>query len=451
MDALQTTDDAAPTREPPAADLIEQTLDLCRRQGADAAEADIDHGHGLAVTARMGQVETIERQRDKGLGVTVYLGRRKGSASSSDLSPRGLRDTVAAACAIAREAGEDDCAGLIDAAYLAADCPDLDLHHPWALTPEAAIDMAVECETVAREQDRRIRNSEGASISTYSGSRRYGNSHGFNGGWDWSSHTIDCTMIAEQDGLMQRDGWYTKARDHRDLQDLHAVGKEAAERALARLGARKLGTRRAPVIFAAPVAGSLFAALITAISGGALYRKATFMLDKLGQRIFPEHIQIHERPRLKKALGSAPFDDDGMATADKQFVRDGVLQSYALSAYSARKLGLPPTGNAGGARNLIVATGDGDLPDLLGRMHTGLLITDLIGFGVNQVTGDYSRGASGFWVEGGEIQYPVEEITVAGNLSEMFRQIIAIAADVDPRRNIRAGSALVESMTIAGA
>ncbi|MGI9228998.1 MAG: metalloprotease PmbA [Gammaproteobacteria bacterium] len=431
-------------------DLIEQLLTLCRQQGADAAEASIDSGHGLAVTVRMGQVETIEHQRDKGLGVTVYRGRRKGSASSSDFSAAALKETVTAACTIAAQASEDECAGLIEAACLATDIPDLDLYHPWEPTPDQAIDMATECENTARGQDKRITNSEGVLVSTYSGSHLYGNSHGFSGGWDWSSHNIECTLIAEQDGLMQAGNWYSRARDRNDLQAIDAVGRQAAERTLSRLGARKLGTRQAPVIFEAPVASSLFAALINAISGGALYRKATFLLDKLGEQIFPDDMQIHEQPFLKKAQGSAPFDNDGMATGNKHFVRDGILQGYVLSAYSARKLGLQPTGNAGGVHNLTVETGNDTLSDLIKQMHTGLLITELIGFGVNQVTGDYSRGASGFWVEGGEVQYPVEEITVAGNLTEMFRQITAVGGDVDRRRNIRTGSVLVENMTIAG-
>lgn len=436
--------------DPSHDEIINKVLRLAKTKGATATETNIATGNGLAVTARMGQVETIEHQRDKGLGVTVYIGQRKGSASTSDFSDQALDETVTAACTIASQASEDESAGLIDAEYLAKDLVDLDLYHPWELDADQAIEMAIECETVAREQDERINNSDGAMVSTYSGSHLYGNSHGFSGGWDWSSHNIDCTMIAEQDGLMQRDGWYTKARDRDELEDIHAVGKEAAKRTLQRLGARKLSTRQAPVIYEAPMASSLFAALITAISGGALYRKATFLLDKLGEQIFPDHIQIYERPYLKKALGSATFDNDGMATNDKHFVHNGVLESYVLSAYSARKLGMQPTGNAGGVHNLIVDTSEQNLQDLIKQMDTGLLITDMIGFGVNQVTGDYSRGASGFWVEGGELQYPVEEITVAGNLTDMFQQIIAVAEDVDPRRNIQTGSVLIENMTIAG-
>ncbi len=441
MDALSHTS---------CADIIDNALALAKAKGASAAEATLAIGRGLAVTARMGQVETIEHQRDQGLGVSVYIGQRKGSASSSDFSASALDDTVTAACTIASQAGEDACAGLIAAEHLAAELPDLNLYHPWALEAEQAREIAIACETVAREQDARITNSDGATVSTYAGSHCYGNSHGFTGGWDWSSHHIDCTLIAEQHGLMQRDGWYTRARTRQALDDIDVVGRQAAERTLARLGARKLTTRQAPVIYEAPVASSLFAALITAISGSALYRKATFLLDTLGEPIFPGDMQICERPHLPAALGSAAFDQDGMATGDKHFVRNGVLESYVLSAYSARKLGMQPTGNAGGVHNLVVQHGDKNLSDLIKQMDTGLLITDMMGFGVNQVTGDYSRGASGFWVEGAEIQYPVEEITVAGNLAEMFKQIVAIGQDVDRRGNIQTGSVLIENMTIAG-
>ena len=430
--------------------LIEQTLALCRRQGAGAAEADINTGNGLSVNVRMGQVETLEHQRDKGLGVTVYLDGCKGSASTSDFSGKALEATVTAACTIARHANRDECAGLIDPAYLAAQIPDLDLCHHWDITPEAAIDLALECEGAARRVDKRLSNSDGAMVATYSGAHLYGNTHGFINGWDWSSHNIDCTVIAEENGRMQRDGWHTKARDRRDLDGVEQVGREAARRTLSRLNARKLSTRNTPVIFEAPVARGLFSAFIGAISGGALYRRASFLLDQLGAQVFAPHVQLEEQPHLPKQLGSAPFDGDGMATRRKHLVRDGVLESYVLSAYSARKLNLAPTGNAGGVHNLVVQTGAQDLPALLRQMDTGLFITDMIGFGVNQVTGDYSRGAAGFWVEHGEIQYPVEEITVAANLKDMFQHIVAIGNDVDPRGNVKTGSVLIENMTVAG-
>jgi len=313
-----------------------------------------------------------------------------------------------------------------------------------------AIALALECEQAAREYDRRISNSDGTMVTTYSGTHCYGNSHGFAGGWPWSSHTIDCTMIAAHAGGMQRDGWYSKTRDFHDLPNARDIGKEAARRTVQRLGAKKLSTRQVPVIFEAPVASTLFSAFITAISGGSLYRRASFLLDSLGKQIFAEHLRIREQPHLKKALGSAPFDSDGVATRERDIVRNGVLQGYVLSAYSARKLGLQTTGNAGGVHNLVVEPGPHDLPGLIKTMQRGLFITDIIGFGVNQVTGDFSRGVSGYWIENGEIRYPVEEITVAGNLKEMYLNIAAIGNDVDPRGNILTGSVLVEHMTVAG-
>ena len=430
--------------------IIDKALARCREIGADSAEAAIGTGKGLSVTVRMGRVETIEHQRDKGLGITVYMGGRKGSASTTDFSDKATEATAAAACTIAKNASEDDCAGLIEPRYLAKNAPDLDLCHGWDIDPQAAIELAIECERAARQTDRRLTNSDGAIVSTYAGSHLYGNTHHFINGWDWSSHNIDCTVIAEENGNMQRDGWYTKARDYRDLDSVKTVGEEAAHRTLSRLNAQKLSTRSAPVIFEAPVARGLFAAFINAASGDALYRKASFLLDKLGEEIFAPHLQIEEQPHLPKALGSAPFDGDGMATRRKHLIRDGVLESYLLSAYSARKLGLTPTGNAGGVHNLVVKNSDQNLEALLKQMDTGLLITDMIGFGVNQVTGDYSRGASGFWIERGERQFPVEEITVAANLADMFRQIISVGNDVDHRGNIKTGSVLLENMTIAG-
>jgi PmbA protein len=430
--------------------IIDQVLTEARNLGASEAEADIGTGAGLSVTVRMGEVDKLEHERDKGLGVTVYMDGQKGSASSSDFSPSALMDTVRAACDIARYASQDKCAGLADAELMAMSVPDLDLYHPWSITAEQAIDLAIECETIARDFDDRINNSDGVVVSTYSGAHVYGNTHGFSDGWGWSSHIIDCTMIAEGEGGMQRDGWYSKTRDRKDLQSVEAIAQEAAKRTTSRLGAKKLSTRSVPVIFEAPVASGLFSAFITAISGGSLYRRASFLLDKLGEQVFSSHIRIHEKPHKKKALGSAPFDSDGVATRNRDIVNNGILESYVLSAYSARKLGMQTTGNAGGVHNLIIEHGNLDLDGLIRKMDTGLLITDMIGFGVNQVTGDYSRGASGFWVEGGEICYPVEEITVACNLVEMYQQIIEIGNDVDPRGNVLTGSVLIENMTVAG-
>ncbi len=430
--------------------LIRRTIEEAIKQGATAAEADIGTGTGLSVTVRQGEIEKIEHERDKGLGVTVYMGRRKGNASTSDFSDKAVKETVRAACEIARFASEDPHAGLADAELMATDVPDLDLYHPWNITAEQARNMALECEAIAKGMDRRINNSDGASVSTYSGTHAYGNSHGFANGWKWSSHTIDCTMIAEEHGNMQRDGWYSKCRDASDLEDIKAIGEEAARRTVARLGARKLGTRSVPVLFEAPVASGLFSAFITAISGSSLYRRASFLLDRLGEQIFADHVRIHEEPHRQKALGSAPFDNDGVATRARDIIKEGILQGYVLNAYSARKLGMQTTGNAGGVHNLIIGHGDNDLQALIRKMDCGLLVTDMIGFGVNQVTGDYSRGASGFWVEHGEIQYPVEEITVAGNLKDMYLKLIEVGKDIDYRGNILTGSVLIENMTVAG-
>lgn len=447
METAIVAGDGAATR---LQDVLAQTLELAARRGASATEAELGTGHGLTVTVRNGETETVEHQRDKALSVTVYLGRRKGSASTTDFSAAALAATVEAACTIGGFASEDECAGLIDARYLARAVPDLDLHHPWDIEPDAAIELACACEAAARAQDVRISNSDGTVLSSYSGSHLYANSLGFRGGWDWSSHALDCNVIAGGDGGMQRDGWYTRARDHLDLEDLKGVGRRAAERTVARLGARRLTTRRVPVIFEAPVAGGLFSAFVSAISGAALYRKASFLQDCVGQEVFAPRVSIREEPHLPRAMGSAPFDSDGMATRARDLVRDGRVMGYVLSAYSARKLGLEPTGNGGGVHNLIVRHGEHDLDGLLREMGRGLLVTDLIGFGVNQVTGDYSRGASGFWVEGGEIRHPVEEITIAGNLKEMYRGIAAVGRDVDRRGNWQTGSVLIDHMTVAG-
>ncbi|MBF8269008.1 MAG: pmbA [Gammaproteobacteria bacterium] len=427
-----------------------KTLDYARQAGASAAEVDIGTGQGLSVTVRLGEVETIEHQRDKGMGITVYLGNHKSSASTTDFSDQALLDTVQAAVAMARYASADDCAGLLAPEYLARTVPDLDLCHPWDIAPEAAIELAVACEDAARQADSRIVNADGTVLNSYGGSHVYGNSHGFTGGWDWTSHSLECAVIAEQDGKMQRDGWYTSARDHSEMEAGPAVGRCAAQRTVTRLGARKVPTCNVPVIFEAPVAKGLLGAFLAAIAGGALYRKASFLLDRLGQEVFAGHINISERPHLPKGPGSAPFDSDGMATRDRDLVSNGILNGYLLSAYSARKLGLAPTGNAGGVHNLILETGKRDLNGLIKQMHRGLLITDMIGFGVNNVTGDYSRGASGLWIEQGQIQFPVEEITVAGNLTDMYRRIVEVGNDVDRRGNIQTGSLLIENMMVAG-
>ncbi len=430
--------------------IIETVLNQARQIGASDAEADIGVGMGLSANVRKGEIDKLEYERDKGLSVTLYLNGQKGNASTSDFSKGALNNTVEAAFNIARYASRDECAGLVEAELMAKETPDLDLYHPWDISPETAIDMAIECEQRAFDQDKRITNSDGSVVSTYSGISLYGNTNDFIDGWKWSSHTIDCTVIAEDSNGKQRDGWYSKTRDYRDLQSINEISEEAARRTVSRLGSRKLTTRQAPVIFEAPVASGLFSAFITAISGSSLYRRASFLLDKKGEQIFANHINIKEQPHIKKALGSAPFDNDGVATRERDIIKAGVLQDYVLSGYSARKLGLQTTGNAGGVHNLVIEPGKDDLDAMIKNMDTGLLITDMIGFGVNQVTGDYSRGASGFWVENGELAYPVEEITVAGNLVDMYKKIIAIGNDVDPRGNVLTGSVLIDEMTIAG-
>ncbi|OGT19874.1 MAG: metalloprotease PmbA [Gammaproteobacteria bacterium RBG_16_57_12] len=430
--------------------LLGDVLREAKAQGASAAEAAISTGAGLSVTVRLGEVETVEFTRDKGMGITVYFGQRKGSASTSDFSKAALRDSVLAACHIAKFTAADDCNGLADAALMARAIPDLDLHHPWTLTVEQAIDLARRCEATALTHDPRIRNSEGATLDSHSSRRVYGNSHGFVGGYPSTRHSISCSVIAEHDDEMQRDYWYDTARDSRDLAAVEQVGRLAAERAVSRLQARKLSTRQAPVLFSADIARGLWSSFIGAISGSRLYRRASFLVDSLGEQLYPESITIFEQPHLRKALGSAPFDSEGVATKDREIIRAGVLQGYVLDSYSARKLGMQTTGNAGGVHNLGISHGELDLAGLIKHMHQGLLVTELMGHGINTVTGDYSRGAAGFWVEGGTIQYPVEEITIAGNLREMFRNIVAVGRDTDCRGNIRTGSVLLGHMTIAG-
>lgn len=429
---------------------IETALQCAREFGATAAEASVNVSSGLSVTVRLGEVETVEHTRDRGLGMTVYIGQHSGSASTSDLSPAAVRETARAATTIARFTAEDACAGLADPDRLARDVPDLDLYHPWRPAAEEAIQLATQCEDAARAFDPCIRNSEGASVTTHEDSGWYGNTHGFLGHVSSTRMSVSCAVIAQNASGMQRDDWYTVARRHADLDDAIAVGRRAAERASKRLDGRKVATCTVPVLFEAPVASSLLSHFVSAIRGGSLYRKTSFLLDSLGKQVFASGIRIHEEPHLPRGLGSAPFDNEGVATLARDLVRDGVLQGYVLDSYSGRKLGLPTTGNAGGVHNLAIDPSAGGLDELIRKLDRGLLVTDLIGFGVNSVTGDYSRGASGFWVENGAIQYPVEEITIAGNLKDMYRGIVAIGNDVDRRGNIRSGSILIERMTIAG-
>jgi PmbA protein len=430
--------------------ITQDILNQARLAGASACEAEVSQGFGQNVTVRRGEVETIEYNRDKGLGVTVYFGKQRGHASTSDLSPQAIKDTVNAALSIARYTASDEFAGLADEALLAKDIPDLSLYHPWDISVERAIDLAKACEAAAFAVDRRVTNSEGAGVSTQESLFVYGNSLGFLEGYPSSRHGISCAVIAEEKGGMQRDYWYTAARDAADLEDAEAVGKLAGERAVRRLGGRKLRTCEVPVLFEAPVASGLLGHFVGAASGGSLYRKASFLLDSLGTQVFAPFVRIRELPHLPKGLASAPFDNEGVATRERDVVRDGVLQGYFLSSYSARKLGMQSTGNAGGNHNLILESTGQDFAGLLKLMGTGLVVTELLGQGVNLVTGDYSRGAAGYWVEGGEIRHPVEEITVAGNLRDMFRQIVAVGNDVLVRGSRQCGSVLVERMTVAG-
>ncbi|HWT28887.1 MAG TPA: metalloprotease PmbA [Methylophilaceae bacterium] len=428
----------------------EDVLRIARAAGASDAEAEISLGFGQNVSVRMGETETIEYNRDKGVSVTVYFGQRRGHASTSDLSRKALEDTVAAACNIARFTALDPFCGLADANLMAQQMPDLDLHHPWHITVDDALALAIECETAARAVDARITNSEGASVSAYEGLFVYANTHGFNAGYPSSRHGISCSVIAEADDAMQRDYWYSTARDAADLDTAAEIGREAGERTVRRLGPKRIKTAQVPVLFEAPLAAGLISQLVSAISGGNLYRKSSFLLDSLGKQVASPLLNIQEDPFIRKGLASAAFDSEGVATRARTLVQDGVLQGYLLSSYSARKLGMQSTGNAGGNHNLIVRSTGEDFAGLLRRMDTGLLVTELLGHGLNMVTGDYSRGAAGFWVERGVIQHPVEEITIAGNLREMLNQIVAIGSDVLVQGSKQVGSILIERMTVAG-
>ena len=425
-------------------------LRLAAAQGASACEVDVSEGYGQTAVVRKGEVENIEYNRDKSIGVTVYLGQRKGAASTSDFSPKALAETVAAAISIARFTASDDCAGLAEPEAMAREIHDLDLFHPWDLPIEEAILRARECESAAFALDPRIVNSEGAGVSTQQHQFVVANSNGFAAGYPTTRHYLSCAVIAAQNHAMQRDDWYVEARDARDLPAGAAVGRYAGERALARLRSRKLKTMNVPVLFEAPMAGGLIGSFVNAVSGGSLYRKTSFLVDSLGKQVFSPLVQLSEQPHLKKGLASGYFDDDGVATQAREVVKDGVVQGYFLGTYSARKLGMKSTGNAGGSHNLILKSGTRDLAGMIREMGRGLLVTDLMGHGVNPVTGDYSRGAAGYWVEGGEIRYPVEEITIAGNLRDMFKGIVEIGNDELVRGSRRCGSILLDHMTVAG-
>lgn len=429
--------------------LSEDVLKLAKNQGATAAEAEVSLSMGQNVSVRLNEVENIEYNRDKGMSVTVFFGQQKGHASSSDLSLAALQDTVAAACNIAKYTAKDAYCGLADADLMARTVPDLHLHHPWDISVDEAIALAKDCEAAAMAVDKRISNSEGASVSTGEGCFAYSNSHGFTGGYPTSRHGISCSVIAEASGNMQRDYWYSTARAANDLQSVTDIGRIAGERALRRLHSKKISTCQVPVLFEAPLASGLIGTLISAISGGSLYRKSSFLLDSLGTQIASPLLTIVENPHLEKGLASSPFDSEGVATHTRHLVQDGVLQGYVLGSYSARKLGMKSTGNAGGNHNLLVQSGANDFAGMLKQMGTGLLVTELLGSGVNPVTGDYSRGAAGFWVENGVIVHAVEEITVAGNMRDMLHAIVGIGSDVLVQGSKQVGSILIERMTVA--
>lgn len=431
--------------------LVRLALDAASDRGVDQAEVAVSHDIGLSATARHGDVENLEYTNDRGIGITVYRDSRKGNASTSDISPDAIKEAVGKACAFSEVTAHDQYAGLADAERMCTDIVDLDLDHPWDIEASDAIDIAIESEAAALSFDKRISNSEGATVATNRGSRAYGNTHGFVGSVTRTNHSITCIVLGESDGVMQRDYRYTSARNPADLEDAVVVGEAAARRAISRLGARKIKTTRAPVIYVPELARGFIGHAIGAISGGAQYRRASFLLDAAGEKIFPDFLNIQERPHLKSAMASSAYDAEGVATYDRDIVLDGVLQAYVLSSYSARRLGLSTTANAGGTQNLIIPGAAGcDQASLIRQMDTGFLVQELIGQGVNAVTGDYSRGAVGQWIENGEIQYPVHEVTIAGNLRDLFPRIVAVGEDQDIRGGIRCGSLLVEEMTIAG-
>ncbi|MCP1646031.1 PmbA protein [Pseudomonas citronellolis] len=439
-----------PEALPALREQVERIVAEAKRQGATGCEVAVSLEQGLSTSVRQREVETVEFNRDQGFGITLYVGQRKGSASTSATGDEAIRETVAAALAIARHTSEDDCSGLADPALMARDLPDLDLYHAWSLTPDQAVERALACEAAAFDADPRVTKADGTTLNIHHGCRVYGNSHGFIGGYASTRHSLSCVMIAEGEGQMQRDYWYDVKRRGELLDSPESIGRRAAQRAASRLGARPVPTAEVPVLFAPEVAVGLFGHFLGAISGGSLYRKSSFLEGCLGQRLFPEWLTLDERPLLPGALGSASFDNDGLATYAKPFVENGTLVSYVLGTYSGRKLGMPSTANAGGVHNLFVSHGDEDQKALLRRMGRGLLVTELMGQGVNLVTGDYSRGAGGYWVENGEIQFPVQEVTIAANLKDLFASILAIGNDVENRGNLHTGSVLVERMMVAG-
>ena len=450
MTAIVTDKDTSSADLDRLAAIAEDVIRLARAKGASEADVAASIDLGLSVGVRLGEVETVEHTRDRGVALTVYFGRRKGSANTADLDPKSIEQTVEHACAIARYTEEDPANGLADPELLAKEFPDLDLWHPWDITPEEAIRLGIEIEDAGRAFDPRIDNSDGSAVQVGASMTAYANTIGFLGTERATSHSLSVALIAEDDNGMQRDYWYDAVRRAGDFASAASIGRKAAERTLSRLGSRRIGTRECAVLFAPEVARSLIGHFLSAASGGALYRRASFLVDQVGQPVFPGWMQIAERPHIPRGHGSTAFDSEGVATRDSDLVQGGVLARYILGSYSARKLGLRSTGNAGGVQNIVVQPGQDDFGTLLRRMGSGLLVTELMGQGVSLVTGDYSRGASGFWVENGEIAYPVEEITIAGNLRDMFRAVEAVGSDVDPRSHILTGSILLERMAIAG-
>ncbi len=442
---------ALPLTRDAMSEVARRALRVARDRGASDAEVEVSAAVGQSVTVRRGEVETVEYNRDKGLGITVYVGRRRGNASTSDLSSEAVERTVEAACAIARHTADDEAAGLPDDDRLyRGEPPDLDLFHPWALSVDEAIEVARRTEAAALAVDKRITNSEGATVSSYDTDFILANTRGFLAGFPNSKASIGCGVVAEDVKGMQRDYWYSTERDPMRLEAAESVGRAAGERTVRRLGGRRIPTGEAPVLFEANVAGSLLGHFVAAASGSSLYRQSSFLLDRLGTPVFAPGVEIFEDPFVPGGMASGYFDAEGVATQQRRVVEAGVLKGWFLSTYSARKLGLATTGNAGGNHNLVLKSGDRDLAGLAALMGRGLLVTEMMGQGVNPVTGDYSRGAAGFWVEDGEIRFPVEEVTIAGNLLGMFRGIVAVGRDVLVRGSKITGSILVERMTIAG-
>jgi PmbA protein len=429
--------------------LCQRILDKAKQQGVGSAEVTLSQEEGFSVSSRLGQVETITHENNKGVSLTVYFDQKTGSASSTDLSDAAIDLTIEKACNIAKYTSADPYSGLADADQIAFHYPKVDIYYPWRITTEEALDIAIKCENLAR-QDKRITNSEGASVSSSRTFHVYGNTHGFVGSYPATQHGINCVLIAQEDGHMQRSYEYTVARDANDLMDIAELAEKSATKTISRLGARRLKTQSAPVLFSAEVARSLIGHLVAAMSGGNIYRQSSFLIDCLNQPIFPEHINLTQLPHLPKGMGSAPFDNEGVATIQQNFIEQGILKNYFLGSYSARKLGMKSTGNSGGIFNLQLSASDRSQLDLIKEMGRGLLVVELIGQGVNIVTGDYSRGVFGYWVEHGEIQFPVTEVTIAGNLKDIFQNVIAVANDIDKRSRVHTGSILIKEMMIAG-